>query len=273
MLSEETKKHIKADEHPLVSIITPLYNAAAYISETIQSIQNQTYSNWEHIIVDDASTDNSVGIATEFAVADPRIHMESLAENKGAAYSRNRATVLAKGDFIAFLDADDLWHPEKLEQQLRFMSEHNCAVSYTSYLQIDESGNTLNKRILALPVLDYKRQILNNYVGNLTGMYNVRKLGKIEAPAIRKRQDWAVWLEAIKRSGAPAKGLQQDLAYYRVTAHSMSSNKWKLVAYNYLFYKEYLGFSSLRSLLYLGRFFVEYFFIRPRYIQTITRSN
>jgi glycosyltransferase involved in cell wall biosynthesis len=266
---EEIKKHIKADEDPLVSVITPLYNAAAYISETIKSVQNQTYPHWEHIIVDDASGDDSASIAQGFSTNDPRIRFYPLKQNMGAAYCRNKATKMARGAYIAFLDADDLWHPEKLQLQLGFMAKHQCDVSYTSYLHIDQSGHPLGKRILALPELSYKKQLLNNYVGNLTGMYNAQELGKIEAPPIRKRQDWAVWLEAIKRSGKAAKGLQMDLAFYRVGTHSMSANKRKLIKYNYRFYREYLGYSGFKSTLYLLRFFFEYFFIRPKYIQKL----
>lgn len=266
---KETKKHIKSENSSLISIITPLYNAAPFISQTIVSIQAQTYCNWELIIIDDASTDDSLEIARSFCEEDNRISLESFTENKGAAHCRNYATHLAKGDFIAFLDADDLWHPEKLEKQLQFMKSTNSDVSYTSYLHIDENGQSLNKRIIALPQLSYLKQHKNNYIGNLTGMYNVKTIGKIEAPNIRKRQDWAVWLEAIKRSGKPAMGLQEDLSYYRVRPHSMSSNKLKLIRHNYSFYRTYLGYSPLKAIYHLLVFFKEYFFIRPGYIEKL----
>ena len=139
MQSKETKEHISGENNPLVSIITPLYNAESFIGETIQSVLDQTHSNWEQIIIDDASTDRSLEIANSFASRDQRIRVESLEENKGAAFCRNRATDLAKGSFIAFLDSDDLWHPEKLKKQLAFMIKNNCHVSYSSYLHIDEA--------------------------------------------------------------------------------------------------------------------------------------
>jgi glycosyltransferase involved in cell wall biosynthesis len=265
----EKKKHTKPGDSFLVSIITPLYNAEKYIAETISSVQNQTYFNWELIIVDDSSTDTSVEIAEAFSKKDARIKLVKSEVNSGAAVCRNRATEMANGQFIAFLDSDDLWHPEKLQKQLSFMALKNCDVSFTSYLHIDENSKPLNKRIKALKSLSYDKQHSNNYIGNLSGMYNASVLGKIIAPNIRKRQDWAVWLEAIKRSGKPALGLQEDLAYYRVRQGSISAKKVHLVSYNFQFYRNYLGHNWLASCFYLLRFFWEYFFIRPGQIEKL----
>ena len=269
MLYVEKKRHINTEQNPLISIITPLYNAENFISETISSIQSQTYSNWEVLIVDDFSTDFSPQIVEKLKLADSRIHFIRNEVNKGAAFCRNLGTELAKGAYIAFLDADDLWHEEKLEKQLRFMQAKNCDVSFTSYLHIDEDSEPLNKRIKALASLSYKKQHSNNYIGNLTGMYKASNLGRISAPTIRKRQDWAVWLEAIKRSNRPALGLQEDLAYYRIRKGSMSENKLGLVRYNYNFYRSHLRHSTIASAFYLIRFFWEYFFVRPRQIDKL----
>ncbi|MDC8005065.1 glycosyltransferase family 2 protein [Aureisphaera galaxeae] len=260
------KKH--TNTQPLVSIITPLYNAEAFIGQNIESVLNQTYENWEQIIVDDGSTDTSTSIVKAWAEKDARIKLILNAENKGAAYSRNHATELAKGNYIAFLDSDDWWHPSKLEKQIESMQEKGVAVSFTSYVHMDEQGNPLSKRIKALPELSYEKQHTNNYIGNLTGIYKCAEIGKIMAPPIRKRQDWAVWLEAIKKSGRPALGLQEDLAYYRVRKGSISSNKVNLVKYNYQFYRRYLNYNSLKSFLCMLRFFWEYFLVRPKQIET-----
>ncbi|WP_299208241.1 glycosyltransferase family 2 protein [uncultured Dokdonia sp.] len=261
---------IKPTNHPpLVSIITPLYNAENYITATIKSIQNQTYTHWEHIIVNDVSTDASLQIVESFAKRDSRIKVVTLSRNSGAAQSRNKATEIATGAYIAFLDADDLWHPQKLEKQLQFMQENNAAVSYTSYVHINEAGESLGKRIKAIPELTYKKQHSNNYIGNLTGIYKAAEIGKIIAPNIRKRQDWAVWLEAIKKSNRPALGLQEDLAYYRIREGSISSNKLNLIKYNFKFYKEYLSYSWMKAAFYLLRFFYEYFFVRTKWIEKI----
>jgi glycosyltransferase involved in cell wall biosynthesis len=267
MQLKEKKKHIKPQETPLVSIITPLYNAASYIAQTITSIAEQRYTNWEHIIVDDGSTDTSVAIVRALAKKDPRIKLSIGTKNNGAAFCRNKATALAQGKYIAFLDADDLWHPEKLERQITFMQQQQCDVSYTSYIHINAAGKPLQKRIKALAKLSYQKQHSNNYIGNLTGLYNCETLGKIIAPNIRKRQDWAVWLEAIQKSGKPALGLQEDLGYYRVHESSMSANKFDLVKYNYAFYNQYLGYSKIASGFYLLRFFWEYFINRPKQIE------
>ena len=264
---EEKKKHIKPISQPLVSIITPLYNAAPYISKTIQSVLNQAYQNWELLIVDDASTDNGPAIVRDNFRNDTRIKFYPNKINQGAAHCRNQATAEATGDYIAFLDSDDLWHKDKLEEQIIFMDQNKCDVSFTSYVHIDEQGNLLNKRVVALSILSFKKQHKNNYIGNLTGIYNAKKLGKIVAPNIRKRQDWAVWLEAIKKSGKPALGLQEDLAFYRVRQDSMSAIKWKLIFYNFAFYRTYLGYSWLKSVSCLLLFFWEYFFVRPKYIK------
>ena len=264
---EEKKKHTSLEDKPLVSIITPLYNAEKFIAETISSVQNQSYKNWEHIIVDDASSDNSILVVDSLAADENRIIFIKNSENLGAAVCRNQATELARGHFIAFLDADDLWSPEKLEKQLQFMFQNECAVSFSSYQHMDEESKPLNKRVKALPSLSYKKQHSNNYIGNLTGIYNAQLLGKIIAPSIRKRQDWAVWLEAIKRSGKPALGLQEDLAFYRVRKGSISANKTNLITYNFKFYREHLGHSFLASVYYLIRFFWEYFVNRPKQIK------
>ncbi|TVZ52671.1 glycosyltransferase family 2 protein [Dokdonia sp. Hel_I_53] len=257
-----------APEKPLVSIITPLYNAQDFIVETIESVLSQNYINWEHIIVDDCSTDNSVSIVKEFTGRDERIKLISLSRNGGPSEARNKATLEAKGNYIAFLDADDLWHPQKLNLQIEFMQAHNCAVSFTSYVHINEHGDQVGKRIVALPKLSYKKQHSNNYIGNLTGVYNINMVDKILSPNIKKRQDWGVWLEAIHRSGKSALGIQKDLAYYRVHLNSMSSNKLNLVKYNYLFYRLHLGYGKAKSTWWLLRFFWEYFVLRPKWIQT-----
>ena len=253
----------------LVSIITPSFNSGKFISETIESVQNQSYTNWELLIVDDASTDNTNSIIEEYSNKDSRIHLTKNTTNKGAAFCRNLATKLAKGTYIAFLDSDDLWHRDKLQKQISFMEKNQNAVSFSSYLHIDEEGRLLAKRIVAMPSLSFKKQLKNNYIGNLTGIYNADVLEKINAPNLRKRQDWAVWLEAIKRNKKPAIGIQEDLAFYRVHEKSMSSNKTSLLKYNYWFYNKHLGYSKIASGFYLAQFLWEYFFIRPKFIQKL----
>ena len=245
-----------------------MFNSEAFVSETIKSIINQTYSNWELLLIDDGSSDKTIHIANEFISKYPNIKLIKNPTNQGAAVSRNMGIEAAKGDFIAFLDADDLWKPKKLEKQLAFMNAENCEVCFSSYDLIDENGNSLNKKVKALSELSYTKLLKSNYVGNLTGIYNAKSLGKITSPNLRKRQDWLLWLAAIKTSGKPAKSIQESLAYYRVRDNSMSSNKWNLVKYNYWVYKKGLSFSTLKSIYSMGVFLFEHFFVKSK--QTIS---
>ena len=253
----------------LVSIITPLYNSEAFIEGTINSILSQTYTNWELFLIDDFSTDSTVQIANTFANTYPNIIVLKNKTNCGAAVSRNKGINAAKGNFIAFLDADDLWKPNKLEVQIKFMLTNNCEVSYSSYEQIDEAGRPLNKLVKALPRLTYNKYLKTNYIGNLTGMYNAKTLGKITAPNLRKRQDWLLWLSAIKKSSKPALGIQESLAYYRIRPDSISSNKLALLKYNYWVYKKGLGFSTLKSLYRMLIFVREQLFVKSKLIVSI----
>ena len=247
----------------------PVYNSSRFVSEAIESVITQSYTHWELIIVDDASTDGSPQIIEKLSGNHPNVHFIKLSTNKGPGFCRNKAIAMAQGNYIAFLDSDDLWAKDKLQFQLDFMQKNNCAVSYSSYLHIDEAGNLLNKRIKAMPILTYKKQLRNNYIGNLTGIYNVDSLGKIMSPEIPKRQDWALWLEAIKRSKKPAKGIAKDLAFYRIRKDSMSANKIELLKHNYNFYKKHLGYSTPEALYLMGIFLWEYFFVRPKFIEIV----
>ena len=251
---------------PLVSIITPMYNSEKFILKTIESIVNQTYSNWELLLIDDGSTDNTIQIVEDFKLKYTNIKLFQNPTNLGAAQSRNKGILEAKGDYIAFLDADDLWKPIKLDLQTQFMQTHNCDVSFSSYEQIDESGKPLYKLVQALPKLTYNKYLKTNYIGNLTGMYNAKTLGKITSPDLRKRQDWLLWLAAIKKSGKPALGMQESLAYYRVRDNSISSNKIEMLKYNYLVYKKGLGFSTIKSLYRMLIFLWEQFMVKSKLI-------
>jgi len=251
---------------PLVTIITPMYNSEKFILKTINSVVNQTYSNWELLLIDDGSTDNTIKIVEDFKQKYSNITLLQNPTNLGAAQSRNKGILEAKGDYIAFLDADDLWKPNKLDLQIQFMQTHNCDVSFSSYEQIDENGKPLNKLVQAIPKLTYNKYLKTNYIGNLTGMYNAKTLGKITSPDLRKRQDWLLWLAAIKKSDKPALGIQESLAYYRVRQNSMSSNKIEMLKYNYLVYKKGLGFSTIKSLYRMLIFIWEQFMVKSKLI-------
>ncbi|MDT0689627.1 glycosyltransferase family 2 protein [Salegentibacter sp. F188] len=264
----ENLKGIRTDHSTLVSIIMPAYNSAEFITEAILSVQKQTYSNWELLVIDDASKDFTLSKVRTHAKEDPRIKLFENKKNKGTGYSRNKGIKAAKGDFIAFLDADDLWKVNKLEMQLEFMKSNELSVSYSSYERITENGQKRNEIIEALPYLTYEKLLKANYIGNLTGMYDVVQLGKIYAPEVRKRQDWALWLEAIKKGGT-AKGLKEPLALYRLRRNSVSGNKLEMLGHNFNIYYRVLGFSFFKSLKYMGIFLKEQLVVKTRQLKPI----
>jgi len=252
----------------LVSIITPTYNSAKYIAQTIQSVQSQTYKNWEMILVDDCSSDNTVQIIQHFLEEDHRIHLIQLNKNSGAGIARNTAITAAKGRYIAFLDSDDLWKPEKLTKQLDFMQRENVPFTFSFYDCIDEAGNLLCKRVEAPRELSYRQLFFCNFVGNLTGMYDSHYFGKIAISSIRKRQDWMVWLTILKQIKR-AKPVPESLAFYRIRKDSVSSSKFHLLEHNYAVYKKFHKLNSFLSLCCMIGFLCTQLVIKPRYIKTI----
>ncbi|WP_043932229.1 teichuronic acid biosynthesis protein TuaG [Bacillus sp. EB01] len=222
---------------PLVSIITPSYNASEFIGETIESVQNQTFRDWEMIIVDDCSTDETFLQLKKYAQADERIRVISLSENGGAAVARNTAIGLAAGRYIAFLDSDDRWKPEKLEKQLQFMQQHHHAFTFTAYEMINSDGKPVNKHVLAPEQISYDHLLKNTIVGTLTVMIDKHQTGAFKMPNIRTRQDLATWLSILKK-GFTAYGLNEILAEYRVGNSSISKNKWKAAKMNWFVYRK-----------------------------------
>lgn len=244
----------------LVSIITPSFNCSEFIAETIKSIQNQTYPNWELLITDDCSTDSSREIIQKFADSDPRIKLFCLGTNSGAGVARNNSIREAKGQYIAFCDSDDRWFPEKLEKQLNFMKEKDCALSYTSYVLCNENGSIIG-RVKCRKKMTYLNIIRDNGIGCLSAIYNAQKIGKQYMPSIRKRQDWCLWIDIIDKYGT-ALGLQEQLAAYMVRKDSISSNKLKLLKYNYNVYHQILKKNKVVSAILLAFYFLPYYFYK-----------
>jgi len=256
----------------MVSVITPFYNAEKYLAESIESVVSQTYTVWELLLIDDCSTDKSAAIALKFAQADARIKLITLEQNSGAGVARNKGIEQAKGNKIAFLDADDRWKPNKLTTQVQFMEKNKVSICYSSYNLINESGKLLGKEVKALPVVHFKKLLRANYIGNLTGIYDVEELGKTYASVSRKRQDWALWLDLVKKAGS-AYGLSESLACYRVRNDSISSNKWTILRYNFAVYHRHLKYSSLKSMYLILRFLWEQLLIKPRQIKKIKAAS
>ena len=210
----------------LVSIIIPVYNAASYLEETINSIQEQTYSNWEAIFIDDCSSDNSYNLIKKYQKEDKRIKLIKNKTNSGAAVSRNNGINHAEGDYLCFLDADDKWHPEKLEKQINFMQELNCEFSFTGYQFADEKCNP-NGKIVSVPdKINYQQALKNTTIWTSTVMFDMGKLTKddIHMPNIKRGQDTATWWKVLKKIEY-AYGLNEVLSYYRRTNNSLSANK------------------------------------------------
>lgn len=222
---------------PLVSIITPNYNCERFISQTIESVLAQTYKNWEMLIVDDCSTDKSYEIACEYAKKDSRIKVFRNKKNSGAAVSRNVAIEKSKGEYLAFLDSDDLWMPQKLEKQLAFMQVNNCDFSFTEYEHIDEDNNSLGKCCRVVKNLSFIKLLHHDFIGCLTAMYKAASTKTIRAFDIKNNNDYGLFLQVVKNS-KKAMGLHECLAKYRIRKSSISRKKiGKVIPYFQLMHK------------------------------------
>lgn len=247
-------------DYGMVSIITASYNCSDFIAETIESILSQTYKNWELLITDDCSSDNSRDVIKSYADKDPRIKLLELSKNSGAGVARNNSIREARGRYIAFCDSDDRWYPEKLERQLEFMVKNDVGLCYTSYDTCDEAGKIIGY-VKCLPRLTMRKILRDNGIGCLTAVYDSEKIGKHYMPAIRKRQDWCLWIDIITSTG-PAYGIQEPLSLYRVRSGSISSNKMEMLRYNYNVYHDVLGYDKLTSALILCGYFLPYYFYK-----------
>lgn len=233
---------------PLVSIVTPIYNAEKYIEECVKSVKNQSYSNFEMILVDDYSKDQSVAKIKKLILNDTRFTLVAFEQNQGAASARNRAIELAKGKYIAFLDSDDLWHSNKLEKQIQFMEENKVAFSFSSYEVINEEGDHLSNFIIPKKELNYNDLLKTCSIGCLTAIYNCEQLGKHFMKPLRKRQDYTLWLELLKITNAV--GLKEVLAKYRVSNTSLSGNKFSAAKFQWHVYRQIENLSLLKSIYY-----------------------
>ena len=243
-----------------VSIITATYNSSQYIAKTIDSIRNQSYSSWELLITDDCSNDNTIEIIREITNIDQRVKLFSLKENSGAGKARNNSIREAAGRYIAFCDSDDLWLPNKLETQLRFLNDNQLDFTYSSYLTQDEDHKIISC-IYAPNEITFKDILRNNYIGCLTAIYDTKRLGKIYMPHIRKRQDWVLWIKIVEKLYR-VKGISEPLAIYTVRRNSISDNKMKLLKYNWSVYRKELGFNLFKSSFFMIQFL--YFFLRKK---------
>lgn len=225
------------DKQPLISIIVPCYNSAAYIRETFASILGQTLKSLEAIVVDDCSTDDSVDVLKDIAAHDSRMRIYVQPENGGVAKARNRALALTRGRYVAYLDSDDLWMPEKLERQLAFMSEHDVGACFTSYETVEEDGTFRN--VVHVPKrINYRQFLKNTVTCSHTVMFDTEKVNRnlLVMPDLRRGQDFATWLQ-VTRAGHDFYGLDEPLAKYRKSSGSLSSNKFKAAKRTWYVYR------------------------------------
>ncbi len=224
----------------LVSIIMPAYNCADYIADSIRSVLSQTYTNWELLIVDDCSTDKTAEVIASFN--DKRIHYRRNERNMRASATRNEALKQAQGRYIAFLDSDDMWLPEKLERQIAFMQEHNYSITYAPYYVLSPNGN---KHFHTCPAsLNYFQLTRWNRIGCLTVIYDTKQMGVVLQPKILNREDYAYWL-VLLRKGYTAYRFNEPLAIYRNHNGASSGSKLDLMRYHYIMFNDVLGYSPV----------------------------
>lgn len=250
LIAEKTQEQkTSVVDYGLVSVIMPNYNSEKYIEATIKSVLAQTYSNWELLFVDDCSLDSSFVLANTFH--DERIHVFLMQKNGGAALARNKAIEEAKGRWIAFLDSDDLWSPQKLEKQLAYMQNNGISLSCTDYEVVDENGTIISTFRSRLDVCKYKDILKHNHLGCSTVIYDSDKLGKVFMPIkAAKREDMACWLSILK-NGEEARCLHECLAQYKVHSNSVSSRKLKMMKYQWQVYRKVENLNFLKSLYYM----------------------
>lgn len=237
----------------MVSIITPMYNSELYIKDTVKSVLDQTYSNWEWIIVDDCSTDNSLDIIKSVLNNENRIKLINLNTNHGPAYARNIAIMAATGRYIAFLDSDDLWAKDKLRKQVEFMIHHNAAISCTSYGFIDSKGKSILKNFSVLNNITYKDLLKRNYLSCDTVMIDRNVFSTVQIESAPRHEDYIYWLKIIKEVGK-VYGIDEILAYYRINGNSRSSNKLKGIVGIWKVYRRYERLNVIRALYFTFRY-------------------
>ena len=234
-------------EQDLISIVIPVYNAGRYLTDTINSVQAQTCDNWELIFVDDKSTDNSAEIIAEYAKTDNRIKYSLLPENVGPALARNHGIDMAKGRYLCYQDADDLWHKHKLEKQLKFMKEKDCAFSFTGYEFADENGKPINKKVFVPETYTYSQAIKSTIISTITVMFDREKLSNedLYMPNMGA-EDSATWWKILKKVDC-AYGLNEILSYYRRNKGTLSANKAVAAKRIWRLYRDLEKFSIPKS--------------------------
>ena len=234
----------------LVSIITPTYNSAKFIAETIQSVQNQSYNNWEMIIVDDKSVDNTTAIIAQFSSQDQRIKLFQMTSNSGPAKARNVGIANAMGKYMTFLDADDLWFTDFIKNSIDTIKKTAVPFVFSSYKRSNENLEFIYSDFIVPQQVNYTDILKSNSISCFTAFLDVEVLGKKSMPDILKRQDMGLWLQYLKEIPF-AYGIQEPQAIYRIRENSLSSDKSKLLKYQWQFYREVEYLNMVQSLYYI----------------------
>lgn len=242
----------------LVSIITPTYNSEKFITETIQSVQNQTYQNWEMLIVDDCSSDKTVDIIQQFMEDDHRIHLLRLNKNSGASKARNEAIKLVKGDYMTFLDADDIWFSDFIQNSIDKIDKTGIPFVFSSYRRSNENLEFVYSDFIVPQKVTYTDILKTNSISCLTAFLDVKELGVKQMPDIRKRQDMGLWLKYLKEIPY-AYGIQEPKAIYRIRENSLSRDKKALIKYQWQFYRDVEKLSFFESVYYMIQWMVRGF--------------
>ena len=240
-----------SEQVPAVSIVMPARNAAPFVEKAIVSVCKQTFSSWELLVIEDASDDETRAIITGLAASNPHIRLFINDTRLGVAACRNIGMALARGKYIAFLDSDDLWHPEKLVRQVQFIESSGSAITFSSYLRITSDGRALC-HVVPPASVDYHAILRSNFIGNLTALFDRHRLGDLKFKAVGN-EDHLFWIEALKRVGEPVLSTRCDfpLAMYRVSRSSLSGNKLRSAHWQWQTYRRHLKLGFIPSIFYL----------------------
>ncbi|MBE1161969.1 glycosyltransferase family 2 protein [Dyella acidiphila] len=236
----------------LVSVIMPVYNAEAWLQRAVDSVLAQSHARLELITVDDGSSDRSPGMLGAYAVADARVRVLTQSRNGGVANARNAGIAAARGNYISFLDADDWWHPAKLERQLASMRGSGALISYGTYWRVAEDGRVLSQ-VTPPPQVTWQDMLASNFIGNLTGMY-ARDLGDVPFQRIG-HEDYVFWLEQVRRAGKAVRvESPEPLAWYLVRERSLSANKLRAASWQWDIYRSVAKLGLMQSAFCMARY-------------------
>lgn len=254
---------MEVKERPEISIIVPCYNVSKYIGAAIESVLAQTYSDWELLITDDASSDDTCAIVEQYVAKDPRIHLYVLPQNVGAGAARNNSITYASGRYIAFLDADDWWYPNKLEKQIQFMRTNGYEFTFTAFEYADSFLNVIGVSHKPMYISPISMKLGCN-IGTPGVVYDTQRIGKMYMPTMRRSEDWALWIKLSEVANG-AYSLNEPLWKYRTLCNSLSRNKFGIIRSSIKVYTEVIGWSWLKSISIFVFCFIPLYIVKVIY--------